>query len=98
MSGYGGTIQASQRQHDSYASDGGRVHQMDRGEADVIAQIWNPKIWVKFSLFALHCIMTYIFKFAKLNIANIENLKREQTPPQIPKPSAIAQISKTKYS
>ena len=42
--------------------------------------------------------MAYIFIFAKLNIANIENLKREQTPPQIPKPGAIAQISKTKYS
>ena len=42
--------------------------------------------------------MAYIFKFAKLNLANIENLKREQTPPQIPKPSAIAQIGKTKYS
>ena len=42
--------------------------------------------------------MAYIFKFAKLNIANIENLKREQTPPQLSKPNAIAQIGKTKYS
>ena len=23
----------------------------------VTAQIWYPKIWAKFSLFALHCIM-----------------------------------------
>ena len=28
----------------------------------VTAQIWYPKIWAKFSLFALHCIMAYIFK------------------------------------
>ena len=33
----------------------------------VTAQNWYPKIWAKFSLFVLHCIMAYIFKFAKLN-------------------------------
>ena len=28
----------------------------------VTAQIWYLKIWAKFSLFALHCIMAYIFE------------------------------------
>ena len=28
----------------------------------VTTQFWYPKIWAKFSLFALHCIMAYIFK------------------------------------
>ena len=33
-----------------------------KGGRIVTAQIWYPKIWAKFSLFALHCIMASIFK------------------------------------
>ena len=33
-----------------------------KGGRFVTAPIWYPKIWAKFSLFALHCIMAYIFK------------------------------------
>ena len=32
--GYGGTIQASPRQPDTYPGDGGQVYQVDRSEAD----------------------------------------------------------------
>ena len=42
-------------------------------QSPVTAQIWYPKIWAKFSLFALHCIMAYIFKLLNLNIANNGN-------------------------
>ena len=32
----------------------------------VTAQNWYPKIWAKISLFALHCIMAYLFKLLKV--------------------------------
>ena len=32
-----------------------------KGGRFVTAQIWKPKIWAKFSLFVLHCIMAYLF-------------------------------------
>ena len=65
--------------------------------------VWQPRFGtLKYgpNFHFLLCIASWhtYLKLAKLNIANIENLKREQTPPQIPNPSAIAQISKTKYS
>ena len=64
----------------------------------VTAQIWYLKIWAKFSLFALHCIMVYIFKLLNIIKAKWKTLKREQTLPKNSKPNAIAQIGKTKYS
>ena len=49
----------------------------------VTAQNWYPKIWAKFSLFSLHCIMAYLFKLLKLNKATHGKLKqRKQTLPQ----------------
>ena len=51
----------------------------------VTAQNWYPKIWAKFSLFALHCIMAYLFKLLKLNKATHGRLKqRKQTLPNFP--------------
>ena len=44
----------------------------------VTAQNWYPKIWAKFSLFALHCIMAYLFKLLKLNKATHGKLKRRK--------------------
>ena len=62
---------------------------------NVTAQNWYPKIWAKFSLFALHCIMAYLFKLLKLNKATHGKLKqRKQTLPKISKPNTLLKLER----
>ena len=61
----------------------------------VTAQNWYPKIWVNFSLFALHYIMAYLFKLLKLNKATHGYLKLGKTnPSQFSKPNTILHLVK----
>ena len=47
------------------------MQEVDEGYQPVTAPVWCTKIWAKFSLFALHCIMAYLFKLLKLNKATL---------------------------
>ena len=63
----------------------------------VTAQIWYPKIWAKFSLFALHCIMTYIFKLLIKYFKQWKTLKGSKHS-QYSHTKCICSTCQTKYS
>ena len=63
----------------------------------VTAQIWYPKIWAKFSLFALHCIMAYIFKLLIKYFKQWKTLKGSKHS-QYSHTKCICSTCQTKYS